>query len=484
MDQWSGASPFFRAVPAWMSDSDARRISAYQLYEEMYWNTSDAYNIVLRGDTQNPVYVPTAMAMVEATSRYLCREWTYGVTPAGTDADRAQLYETLDAFFRRERVRGKFAYQKRQALIRGDAVWHIVADPLKPAGSRISLNTVDPGMYFPIMDPFDDSKRIGCHIVEQWPAERGRTIIKRQTWRKTDAGVTYSLSWWKLDGWDDRPGSGQQLEQVPPPPGQVEMDDILLPAPITSLPVYHIKNGDTGDLFGSSEIRGVERAISSISQAISDTELALALEGLGLYVTTSGPPVDDDGNETEWELGPGFVAEIDPESRWERVTGVSSVEPAISYADYIESKIMAAKGVPDIALGAVDTQTAESGIALQLKMDPLLAKNAEKEEEILGVTDNLLYDLVTMWFPAYEGLSFGEARAVSVVGNPLPENRKSILDEILSLVDKKIISLEYARQLVSERLGYTIPSDTGAQVASEATALDAFAVRVDSELNG
>lgn len=479
MDQWTGAETFFAAMPTWLPPSDARRISAYLLYEEMYWNTSEAFTIVSRGDTQNPVYVPTAMALIEATNRYLCREWTYSVGTSGTDSDRELLSAALDKFFKREKVQAKFAEQKRNVLVRGDAIWHIIADPTKPAGARLSLVTVDPGMYFPIYS-YDEDKRIGCHIVEQWEQERGETLIKRQTYRRTPEGrVTYELRWFKISGWDDRT---QKLEEVSPPKGELAIHDFVFPERITQLPVYHVKNGTTSQQFGDSEIRGVERAIASISQATSDTELSLALEGLGLYVTTSGPPVDDEGNETEWQLGPGFVAEIDPDADWQRVQGVTTVEPATTYVDFIERKIMAAKGVPEIALGAVDVQTAESGISLQLKMDPLLAKNSEKELEILSVTDQMLYDLVTMWFPEYEDQSFGEALAVSTVGNPLPQNRKAVLDEIVQLVAAKIISLETARKLVNERLGYEIPDSTGNDIVMETLAMDPFAARVDAEI--
>lgn len=485
MDQWSNAEQFFTSPPTWMSDYDGRRISAYQLYEELYWNTNDAYQVVLRGDTNAPVLIPTAMSLIEATNRYLCREWTYRLTTSGTDTDRTKLDMFLDAFFRREKVKAKFAEQKRNTLIRGDSLWHIIAEPHKPAGARLSLVTIDPGMYFPIYDEYDDNKRIGCHIVEQWEHEQGQTLIKRQTYRRSDDGlVSYELRWFELNGWDDRTvgGMGQTLKEVRAPDGEVTIEDFVFPEQITQLPVYHVRNGNITGMFGDSEIRGIERISAAISQAASDTELSLALDGLGLYVTTSGPPVDDEGNETEWEIGPGYVAEIDDNAKWERVQGVTTVEPAVAFVNELRHQAMTAKGVPDIALGNVDVQQAESGISLQLKMDPLLAKNAEKELEILSVMDNLLYDLITMWVPVYEDISFGDAMAVSQVGNPLPQNRKAVLEEILKLVEAKLISLDYARDLVVERLGYDIPASTGTDIAEEAMALDPFVQRVDSEL--
>jgi hypothetical protein len=39
-----------------------------------------------------------------------------------------------------------------------------------------------------------------------------------------------------------------------------------------------------------------------VNQSISDEELTLALDGIGVYATTSGPPLDSDGNATDWVL--------------------------------------------------------------------------------------------------------------------------------------------------------------------------------------
>jgi hypothetical protein len=217
--------------------------------------------------------------------------------------------------------------------------------------------------------------------------------------------------------------------------------------------------------------------------------LALALEGLGLYATTSGPPVDDDGNEENWRLGPGWVVEIDRDSTFERVSGVGSVEPYQTHINSIKGFAHESAGIPDIAVGAVDVQTAESGIALAFKMAPILAKNEEKEQEILSVMDHMLYDLTTMWFPVYEGFTTA-ARPVSIVDDPMPTNRKATLDEIVAMLstDPPLISAAYARTLLSEKLGYDFPDEIDSDVVDEAAAIaaarnvDPFASRVAAEL--
>ena len=151
-----------------------------------------------------------------------------------------------------------------------------------------------------------------------------------------------------------------------------------------------------------------------------------------------------------------------------------------------------ASGTPDIAIGDVsDVRLAESGIALAFKMAPILAKCSEKEQEMLAVYDQMLYDISRGWLPAYESINFGEAAtAVSIVSDPMPINRDSFLKEIVGMITAGIVSVEYARTLVSEKLGYEFPAEMGEQVVAEATALalarnaDPFEARVARELDG
>lgn len=491
LSPYTTIQPTFGPLPTWLtSDQDRQRIMAYQRYEEMYWNDPAAYRLIMRGSESNPVYVPSAMTIIEACNRYLAKNWTFVPDPRlGTPAERALLSQVMTPLFRREEVWTKFLTQKRYGLIRGDAVWFITADPTKAPGRRLRLLELDPASYFPITDPADEDRIIGCHLVEQKVALDGKTvIIKRQTYRKTETGsINYDRSWWQLGAWDDRNQDPKDLKRAEKPPSPAANYD--LPAQITALPVYHIRNQRSADPFGSSEMRGMETLAAAVSQTISDEELSLALAGLGVYVTTSGPPVDDDGNETDWKIGPGFVAEIDPEAEWKRVNGVTSVTASLDHARFMESKMREARGIPDVAVGNVDVQVAESGIALALKMAPILSANAEKEQEMLSVYDHMLYDITTMWLPAYESTNFGAAVPVSVVDDPLPINRDKVIAEIVTLTEKGFITVEYGRQLLSEKLGYEFPASMGEAVVTEMETLararnaDPFLDRLGRELD-
>ena len=107
--------------------------------------------------------------------------------PAALDLrSRALLELQLRNLFQREQVWSKFATQKRMGLVRGDQVWQIAADPAKAPGRRLSVYEVDPASYFPISDAWNPEKVTGVHLVDPVLLPDGKTVIKRQTYRKED----------------------------------------------------------------------------------------------------------------------------------------------------------------------------------------------------------------------------------------------------------------------------------------------------------
>lgn len=495
LNPYSTAKPLMGALETWLPTDDAERIAAYQLYESIYKNVPDAFRVIQRGSEQNPIYIPSGRTIIEACNRFLAKRWDYVVDPeVGTPQERETLELALSNLFVREEMYSKFSVSKKWGLIRGDAVWHITANPNKAEGTRISIHQVDPASYFPIFDPVNDTKVVGVHLVDQFAGEDDGVVLRRQTYRKNQETnrISYEVTWWEMGGWDDREGSGQDLEPAAPPPDFEGVPAFDLPEQITSIPVYHIKNDPSPDApYGTSELAGLERVIAAVNQAISDEELSLALDGLGLYKTTSGPPVDDDGNETNWEIGPGYVVEIDENSDFDRVSGVTSVDPVMDHLGYLDRALREASGTPDVAIGRVDAQTAESGVALLLQMAPMLSKNEEKEQTILSAMDHLLFDICSMWLPAYEPGISGNAIARSIVDDPLPLNRISTLQEIILMVENMIISLAYARVLIQEKLGYDIPDDVMQEILQEkrtlaeaAASSDPWVNRVNQELDG
>lgn len=480
---YSTASPYFGAMPTWVNTTDQERIRSYQIYEEMYWNAPETFKLVFRGTENKPIYVPSARIIVETANRFVGAGMTWIADPElGEQGQRDALLVALSSLFRRESFRTKFNSEKRFGLIRGDWLLHITANGEKLPGARISLHTPDPGSYFPyyesdLVEGGDPEKVVRVDLVDRYiQASDGKELVRRQRYEYDEAGlVISSLLVYEPSEWFKPDGKVLRVLRAPE----------ALPAVITKIPVYHIINFDDGSGFGSSEIRGLERLAAGINQSMSDEDVALALEGLGLYTTKSGGPVDEDGNEVDWILGPGRVIENVEEFR--RVNGVGSVQPFQDHINSLFNFMKLGSNTPDIAAGRVDVQVAESGVALQLSMAPILSKAGEKDDLITDTVNQFFYDLVTMWYPAYESMNFGEAVPMLVFGNKLPKNSKAVIDEVLAMVTSipPVLSATTARQILKKEIGVEFAENELTRLIQEKAAFgetDPFAERAAEEV--
>lgn len=479
--QYASAMAYFGgANPNLTNDRDQFRYQAYQLYDDIYHNHPETFKANIRGedDEQKPIYLPAAGSLIEAVSRFLGVEFDFVVTSQDVQASITGAVENDDitaseqevmqcqaAFsrlFKREQMYRKFQSQKTYSLVRGDALWHVIADDTKTAGRRISIHQLHPGQYMPIYDPVYGTDVVGCHLISvvNHPADPKKQACQRQTYRyildaegKKTGGITTELGIYELGKWDDR--TAENLEKM------VKIKSLVEPTPlpplIDSIPVYHMRNSeDTNDEFGRSELAGFETLINGMNQSITDEDMTLVMQGLGMYWTDAPPPVDDNGNEVDWQVGPGQVVEVGAGQQFGRLTGVSSVAPFQEHIQSLESHIQKRVGLSDVAVGDVDVSVVESGIALRMKLAPILAHNAVKEQEFMAVMDNMFWDLAVKWFPSYEGLSFGNAVPECVFGDALPIDRKAIIEEVMELLGSTppLITMEMAIERISE-IGYT-----------------------------
>lgn len=472
---YSSAAPFFASGPQWMSEYDAARIMAYQVYEQIYWSIPDTFKLTARGTEDKPIYIPAGKTIVDTTNRYVGKDWAPTVNPLiGTPADQVALRLELAKLFARERFYTLYNSNKRYGIIRGDWLFHIIGNDLKPQGSRLKLEQIDPAAYFPVYHPDDPDRIIGVHIVEQIQTDDG-IKLKRQTYQKgadpvandgSDLTIYNSIATFDMESWEALDAS----------PVTILKPITALPPQITAIPVYHIKNIATpGDPFGSSELRGLERIMAAVNQAISDEELALALDGLGMYATDAGTP---EGGR--WVLGPGRVVQKPKDTDFERVSGVSSVAPVQDHLKFLIKSLKEASGTPDIAIGMVEVAQV-SGVSLLLQMGPMLSKADERETEISGTMDNFLHDLTTMWLPAYESMVF-DAECVSSFGDLLPQDREAILAEIVQIASiPGLVDTAWVQKELS-KLGYSFETTTAGNAMSElqarSAALDPFAARL------
>lgn len=494
---YSGVAPFFSASPGWVPAIEQERISAYAVYEQIYWNNPETFALVVRGTDAKPVYVPSAKVIIEATNRYVGKGISWSCLPGlGSDSDQANAQAAFDALFARERFVSTFNGNKRFSLIRGDMVFHVIGNLTKAPGSRIKIKAVDPASYFPVyasdLGPdyaaLDPDTIVKVHIAETFTDVAGKAWVRRQTYERmfgpdgSATGIQSSLGLFETDP-EKWFGKGNPL--IAQSAAVQEVAPFMLPPDITTIPVYHVPNfNEPGNPYGASELRGIERVIAALNQTMSDEDLTLALDGIGVYATEGGAPVDENGDDTDWIIGPGRV--IENAINFRRVEGVRSVQPFGDHIDRLMEFAKQANGVPDIAVGKVDAQVAESGVALQLQLGPMLAKVEEKNQGISDVLNQMFYDLCLMWFPAYESLRFGEAIMQVHFGDPVPQNRKAVIDEVVALMagDPPVISVQTGREMLADRLGMVFPEDEAARIAAEnGGAADPQGARIASELN-
>lgn len=479
---YSTAVDLFGTKPSWIPDElDILRIQSYQTYEQIYWNVPDVFKVSLRGTNELPIYIPSGRTIVDTTNRYTSPKFGVATMDSVSGTPNAQSQAALIAlttFMRRERFRSKFNGNKRYGLIRGDSIWHVTADPAKAEGFRLSITALDPGMFFPIPDENDVDRIVGVHLVEQVETSDGPRI-RRLTYRKIPKPdgtntITVEDGIFELDKWGG-PDARAVTVLKPLTP---------LPDQIRSIPVYHTKNfEEPGNPFGSSELRGLERIMSAVNQTVSDEDLALALEGIGMYATDSSRPVDPDTKKpVPWQLGPGRVVHYDGE-RFDRVNGVSNLGDTYG-AHYVRlwEALKQASSTPDIAIGSVDVQIAQSGIALSLQLGPMLAKAGERDELILDTHNQLFFDLLNMWFPAYEQMTFEGVSVDCVTGDAVPVDRAARFAELNDMLDRGVIDTQYYRDEAA-KLGYVFPEGLADRATAEFNQrnVDQFATRVAEE---
>lgn len=497
---YSSALPFFEGSLDWVSSEDDReRVQAYELYKKMYWNEPGWCKLMKRGDDDEQVkdiYIPSARRIIEATNRFLGLGFEYAI-----EGTNAALDKTLKSLYAREAIPSKFSRMKRELQYQGDCLWHVTADDTKEQGTRLSILPLDPSSWFPIFDEDDDTKIVGCHLVDiiEDPADDKKVIAKRQTYRKVVSPlgareVTSELTYWEQDAWDDRnlePGELKQLHPVEleeKAPESIEANGLKIP----TLPVYHFKNLVWGvHPYGISDLRGFETAIAAVNQSLTDQDLTLVMQGLGVYWTNAGPPKDGEGNDTTLEVSPGHILEVPDGNTIGRLNGVSSVAPFIEHMQFILDKVDGSRGISDAATGTIDVTTAESGIALFLRLMPILSANKEKEQDIAAVMKQLHFDILNYWMPAYEQDSTGVGAVVDIVfADATPVNRKAKIEEIILLFTSGLLTVDMAIEEMT-KLGYKFPAGAAEKLLSEAAArvkastpVDTFGSRAEDESGG
>lgn len=476
---YSSTAKYTPNLPAWVPAAHQARIAAYQVYREIYWShVSTEYKVMNRGldADDTPVYVPSSRIIVDTLNRYVAPNLTFEAqTSTGNEATVLAAQEAFTNLFARERFASRYSANKREGVIVGDWCWHVVADPLKAQGTRLSLLVARADNYFPVyedetVEGGDPDKLVMVLLAEVVQVgDEQQVRVQRYERLPGQTSIMSSLEMWKPDEWflwrhdDDEKEPVSVL--IPPTP---------LPPQITAFPVYHVPSRpEAGAVFGTSPMRGLEILQEALNQSMTDEDLSLALIGIGLYATDQqGSPVGPDGLPIPWNVYPGAVLENAKGLR--RVEGITNLSPYNDHVARLEGYMADASAATDAARGRVEVAEAESGVALELRMAPTLAVAQDHDLVVLDVHRQMFYDLVQMWFPAFEGLNFTDVTVVPVLGDKLPVNRAAEVRMVNELVLGGILSAGSARKYLASK-GFNGLFDTreGDLVLAEKVALAA-----------
>lgn len=471
---YSTAMPYVDKLPDNVDEYNAQRLASYDLYDDLYSTDPDTIKRMLElSDDDNPRFHPLAQTIVDTMARFVGKSWRFNILPDyGTPAGQQIAQEAMEKLFRRERIEAKFSAMKPEFLRRGDALWYLRADPEKPEGSRISVNTIDPRFYFPISDPNDPDKVVGCQLIEDMLEEDGTTVVtKVQTWLKPsspdhpefETGEFIAYEMMKVE-------QGTAFDEEPKIISVITPLDIL--EGIRQLPIYHIKNKEQSqNPFGRSDLTGLESLCAGVSQALTDQDTAIAMAGLGMYVTDSGRPTSDDGEATDWILGPRRVVEIEDGKKFERIQGVTNTDQSTGHIELLEGRAFSSLGISDVATGIkIDGMAgAFSGIALAIRMQPIMDAADLKDSAINSVMTQMFYDLRD-WFLTYEQISIEpeiQIESWSSSSDRVPFDRQQAWSELMDGYNAGIFSLKYVQTQLVERFGYNFEYGDPTESAQE-----------------
>lgn len=461
-----------------MPPDERDRVATYDKFDQLYWNDPSQYAIRVLED-EEPIYIPNARTIVDTTAQYLLKGLK--IVAADEDEELSQDGESkkavaktrqkvVDDFLTREGFYGKFHINKQAGITRGDWAFHVTADADKLEGERISIDTLHPGQVFKEWDEEDPTKVIKVNIVElivDVVDGQDKERVRVLTYERVEEGPSNRRIYREQNVWELSPDWWGEDPNNPPVRVRVELDREALPDQITHIPVYWFNNIDwEGQDYGSSDLRGLEMLAWAVSQGSTDVQATLALEGLGVYATDGGRPVDDDGGESDWEVAPGKVMEVAAGAYFRRVEGVGSITPMMDQIGYLEKKMFMATGMTDVALGQVDVQVAQSGVALAIKFMPTLARIEHRDVAGKELLAQMFHDLIS-WFEAYDtSITFPPCQ-IFIAESKLPVNRTDTLNELNNMLDRKIISKKYYRRAV-KKLGWDIPEDIDKEITEEA----------------
>jgi len=475
IDQWSyfdykpamNEFKFNNLAPGWVPEDDRRRLTAYTMLAGYVRNNSRAWlpstlnedEILNRREYGDPAtLVDSIVSSVMGESQKILVDGAVDEDPAIPGAVIQQIL--LEEWAFKERLMSKVLENERRTTELGDAVYVIGWDPEK---NRPRLRVYDPGFYFPIIDPSNDSEYPKTvHLA--WEFERKneftnekQNFLRRITWALLPLEEPRRYPWQPPEEADSNIScfmwDGEWLLSE----GQRGLFDLSEEAAFWSMygvdlgfdfiPVVHLPNTSCEiEHFGVSSLARVLQILDDIVSTDTDLQASSATTGSPpIAITGTAIPTDDQGRITTY--GPGTVLKTG-DGNATMIDTSRSLDALLEYDKHLLSRLSVNSRIPEALLGRVKPNEVPSGIALTLSFTP--HANLIKEMRLIRKQKyNLLLKFVSRMYLQF-GLISEVFDANLVFGSFLPADKQEASTLVTQLLrqDRPLISLQTALELL------------------------------------
>lgn len=453
----------FYTLPSWVPADDERRLRSYMILESFCRNKArewvpegvdaDSFDAGSRREYGDPdLLVETALSSLIGEN---WRIQTKDVIEQNEQA--AKQEEVLLDWSETVNFAMKMFESERQSCKFGDSVYVLGVN----SEDRITLDTYDPGFYFPVLNV--EAASAGeypdkVHIAWEWEDEddngNKKFMVTRLTWELLETEQPYALPWnakatktcmyteITIDIADiPKTGKASMFNNIDDwePDKEVNMG-------IDFLPIVHVPNTiNLQHHFGRSIISNVMQLLDDVQA--TDTDLQKSAS------TTGSPPIvvtGRGGSDDKQVYGPAAIMRVGDGTATIMDTS-RSLDALLKMKDSLLSRLSINSRTPEALLGRVKPNEVPSGIALTLGFTPHI--NLIREMRTVRTRKyNLLFKFAMRMMrvanASYYALPTEEFRADLVMGSFLPADLSATATVVIQLMETEAISLETGLQML------------------------------------
>jgi len=455
-------------APTWVGAQHERRLAAYKVLYATFRNCGREFlgTDDEEAKAQHREYGDANLLVKVVLAAVLGDDISLVVADSDDKENQAAVARQawLEDWAETERLRAKIMETERDAQIYGDGVY-VLTNNLAKRRTRVRL--FDPGFYFPELDPnaAEDEFPTRVHIAWEYEARTGprqsKSYIRRMTWelaplpdgqtrRYAWNGEASSLTCYMTDAtWAVGDTEGYDVENFPmsratfalqdSPAGPVAVERLDLG--IDFLPVVHMPNTvEIKAHFGEALISAVAQILDDLARADTDSVSAAELAGRPMVAAT-------DMAGQDFKVRAGTVLPLGPQGTIIPLDLSAGLKACMEFVTSLRDRLNENSRVPAEVVGRMKANQDRSGIELALSWGPMRSL-VEEMRLVRNEKYPVLLRFVQRMSMAAGWLEGDVLPAEVRFGSFLPTDKTAIVDLVIKLWDKKVISRQTGLQLL------------------------------------